>query len=141
MSDGGCVWVVAVVCGSWWLCVGRGGCGGSWRLCVSRGGCVWVMAVVCESWWLCVSRGGCVCGSWWLCVSRGGCVCELREVSKDAIICQRLQTSKANLGTVHYNSYCIPYIIDFPHITVPTILITLLYLRLITSKLLFILIS
>ena len=83
-----------VVCGSWRLCVGRGSCVwvmavvcGSWRLCVS----VWVMAIVCGSWWLCVSHGGCVWvmvvvgGSWRLC---GGCVCELREVSKDAIICQ-----------------------------------------------------
>ena len=50
VSDGGCVWVVAVVCGSWQLCVGHGGC-------VGRGGCVWVMAVV---WWLCVGHGGCV---------------------------------------------------------------------------------
>ena len=99
--------MMVVVCGSWQLCVGHGGCVsvwvnggdvavvcGSWRLCVGHDGCVWVMVVVC--------------GSWRLCVGRGGCVCELREVSKDAIICQRLQTSKANLGTVHYNSYCIP---------------------------------
>ena len=38
MGHGGCVWVMMVVCGSWWLCV-------------SDGGCVWVMVVV---WWLCV---------------------------------------------------------------------------------------
>ena len=33
----------------------------------------------------------------------GGCVCESREVSKDAVMSkyQRLQPSKANLGTVH----------------------------------------
>ena len=46
-SDGGCVWVMVVVCESWWLCV-------------DHGGCVWVMGVVCESWWLCVGHGGCV---------------------------------------------------------------------------------
>ena len=40
------MWVMVVVCGSWWLCV-------------SDGGCVWVV-VVCGSWWLCVSHGGCV---------------------------------------------------------------------------------
>ena len=76
--------VMAVVCGTWRLCGGRGGCVwvvvvvcGSWRLCVGHGGCVWVMAVVWGSW----------------CVSHGGCVCESREVSKDAIICQVPTTS------------------------------------------------
>ena len=46
--------MMAVVCGSWWLCVGHGGC-------------VRVMMVVCGSWWLCVSDGGCVVV---VCVSR-----------------------------------------------------------------------
>ena len=73
VSDGGCVWVVAVVCGSWWLCVGCAGC-------------VWVVVVV--SVWVNGGDVAVVCGSWRLCVGRGGCVCELRDVSKDAIICQ-----------------------------------------------------
>ena len=80
--------VVAVVGGSWWLCVGHGGCGWvvavvweSW-LCVGHGGCGWVMAVVWESW-LCVGHGGC---GWVM-------VCESREVSEDAIICQVPTTS------------------------------------------------
>ena len=67
VSDGGCVWVMAG-CVSVWV---NGGdmaivCG-SWRLCVGHGGCVWVvvvvggvMAVVCGSWRLCVGCGGCV---------------------------------------------------------------------------------
>ena len=51
------------------------------------------MVVVGESWRLWVVMVV-------VCVSHGGCVCESREVSKDAIICQQLQTSKANLGMV-----------------------------------------
>ena len=35
MGHGGCVWVMVVLCESWWLFVGHGGC-------------VWVMVVVCE---------------------------------------------------------------------------------------------
>ena len=26
MGHGGCVWIMVVVCESWWLCVGDGGC-------------------------------------------------------------------------------------------------------------------
>ena len=93
------MWFMVVVCESWWLCVGHGGC-------------VWFMVVVCGSWWSCVSDGGCVWvmvvvwGSWWLC---GGCVCESREVSKDAIICQSTNDFSHPRLTVHYNSYCTPY--------------------------------
>ena len=104
---GGCVWVVVVVGGSWWL----------WQLCGGHGGCVGVMAVVCGSWRLCVGHGGCrwvvvvVCGSWWLCVGHGGCgwvmVCESWCVSRESYLrmllyvkYQRLQTFKANLGAV-----------------------------------------
>ena len=100
------MWVMAVVGGSWRLCVSDGGCGwvvcGSWRLC--RGSwwvmvVVWgVMVVVCGTWWLWVGHGGCVgvmvCESW--CVSQKRYLRMLSYVKY-----QRLQTSKANLGMVH----------------------------------------
>ena len=88
---------------------------GSWQLCVGCGGCVWVVAVVCGFWWLCVGFGSCVwvvvvvCGSWRLCVGCGGCGCELREVSKDAIICQSANDFRHPRLTFVQSSYCIPY--------------------------------
>ena len=98
--------MMVVVGGLWWLCVGHGGCGWVmavvWGVMVGHGGCVGGHG---GSWWLWVGHGGCVgvmvCESW--CVSHGGCVCVsqkryLRMLSY--VKYQRLQTSKANLGTV-----------------------------------------
>ena len=120
---------MVVVCGLWRLCVGRCGCVwvmavvcGLWRLCVGRGGCVWVLVVVCRFGScvrvvvvVCVGRGGCVwvmavvCGLWRLWVGHGGCGCELREVSKDAIMCQSTNDFRHSRLTLVQSSYSIPY--------------------------------
>ena len=43
------MWVMVVVCGSWWLCVGHGCCRWVMVVMVVWGHGVWVMVVVCVS--------------------------------------------------------------------------------------------